>query len=230
MYSLIIDLILVFIVLFCIIISAKKGFVRTFVEVIGTVIVIYLVITLSNPVSEFVYKKTIEPSIVSSAEKSIEKTTEKTFDSLWKSFPKIVTNNSEFFGISEKSLSEKIKPDKETKEQIAKTAADTVAKPMIVHIISLIISTVGIIALLFVVRLLAKLLNKVFNFSVIGKLNRFLGGVIGIFKGLAFASIFCILIMFLISIQKNGFWIFTNQSVKNTYIFKYLYGILPFKF
>lgn len=230
MNSLIIDGIIIAIVLICIIISSKRGFVRSLVEVAGGILILYFVASMSTPAAEFIYDKTVAPSIISSAQKSIEKSSEDSANKIWKSFPKLVTNNSEIFGITEHSLHEKINGSVKNTEEIAVTAANAVARPIIVRIVALLISIILSILLLILLRFVAKILNRIFSISVLGKINRSLGGILGIIKGIVFSFVFCLLIMFLLSVNKNGIWIFTMDNVNKTRIFKYMYDVLPYKF
>ena len=85
------------------------------------------------------------------------------------------------------------------------------------------------IILMFFVKTLAKIINKIFNLPLIGKLNRFLGGIIGLLKGTIFALIFVMVIMFVISMTENGFLCFTQENVNESIIFKFLMGFTPFK-
>lgn len=228
MTFIILDLILVFILIVAVIISSKRGFVRTLIEVLGSIAVIYLCLTLSNPVADFVYSKTIEPGMVKSVEENIESSAEKTTDAVWNSLPDIVKNNSGLFGVSKSSLDETISVTEDSATKLANKAVASVVKPVIVRFISLILSVLSIIILLFLVKLLARALNKIFSFSILGSINRFLGGILGIIKGLVVCVLFVMVIALLKSITKSDLGIFSKENIQNTYIFKIIYGALPF--
>lgn len=228
MTFIILDLILVFILIVAVIISSKRGFVRTLIEVLGSIAVIYLCLTLSSPVADFVYSKTIEPGMVKSVEENIESSAEKTTDAVWNALPDIVKNNSGLFGVTKSSLDETISVTEDSATKLANKAVDSVAKPVIVRFISLILSVLSIIILLFLVKLLARALNKIFSFSILGSINRFLGGILGIIKGLVVCVLFVMVIALLKSITKSDLGIFSKENIQNTYIFKIIYGALPF--
>ena len=82
------------------------------------------------------------------------------------------------------------------------------------------------VVLLVVVKFLAKMINRVFSFSIIGKANRLLGGIIGIPKGIIFAILFCMVISLIVSLN-NGFLIFTAENIEKTYVFKFFAEIIP---
>lgn len=224
----IIDAILIAIIFFSAIISAKRGFVRSAIEVVGSIIVIYLCITISSPVANVIYEKTIEPSIINSVEENIEKSGEKTTDTVWNALPEIVTGNSSIFGIDKSSLQEKVNIGEESAKTVANSAVSSVAKPVLVRIISLAICTILIIVLLFAVKLLARTLNKLFSFSILGSFNRFLGAILGVLKGILFCVVFTIVVSLIISVAKTDFGFFTKDNISKTYLFRFIYGALPF--
>ena len=65
-----------------------------------------------------------------------------------------------------------------------------------------------------------------FSFSVIGSLNRTLGGILGAVKGIVFVLIACMVISLIISFTGKPFFIFTEENINNTYIFKFFTDIL----
>ena len=66
---------------------------------------------------------------------------------------------------------------------------------------------------------------KFFDFSVLGKINGILGGILGTVKGVIIACIFCTVIALIVSFTENGFWIFNNENIDKTIIFKLLANI-----
>ena len=66
------------------------------------------------------------------------------------------------------------------------------------------------------------------NFSLVGKLNRTLGGVVGFFKGILLATVFCMIVGVIVSFTKNGFLIFTRESIEASTIFGTICDMLPF--
>ena len=85
------------------------------------------------------------------------------------------------------------------------------------------------IALIVLSKVAARLLNKLFSFSFVGKLNRLLGGILGIPKGILLALIFCMLTVLIVKVSENGFLIFTKDAVESSHIFQWIYGFLRLK-
>ena len=225
----IVDGIIIAIVLLAIIFSSKKGFVRTVIEVAGFIAAFIIAFTFSSPLSNLTYDKMIEPSIIKTAEQTATDTTESTVDAFWEAMPKFVKNNSQKLGISKEEISQKAASNVgQNSSQLALSLSQNVAKPVVCKLLSFLFSTVLVVVLLFVVKILAKFVNKLFSFSIIGKLNRTLGGVIGFFKGIIIAFAFCMLITLIVSFTGNGIWIFNAQVLEETVIFKTLCSLSPF--
>ncbi|MBE6750415.1 MAG: CvpA family protein [Ruminococcaceae bacterium] len=225
----IIDLIILAIVLFFVITSAKRGFVKVLIETVGIIAAIVIAFTVSSPISEAVYDKIIEPPIVEAVGEKAEATFEETEESLLDKLPDFIGFGSEKFGISISEFSDKIEENMSAGAETAiKNASQEIIKPVAVKILGLVVSAILMVVLFILVKFLAKLINKMFSFSVVGKINRSLGGVIGLFKGAVFAMLFCVIISAIIAFSKEGFLIFTAENVNNTYLFKFLMGLIPF--
>ncbi|MBR4099972.1 MAG: CvpA family protein [Clostridia bacterium] len=224
--SIVIDLIIVAIILVTALISAKQGFVRAVIEVVGFVAAVLVAFSVSAPLADITYEKVIEPPILSSVSENAAQSTAQTADSVWESLPSFITNNSEKLGITKEHI-EKIVVDSTLSS--ADTALNEISqkavKPVATGILETLYAVILIVVLLFVVKILAKLLNKAFSFSVVGKLNRTLGGLLGVVKGLAIALIVCEIVVLIISFTHNGIWIFNNENIDKTYIFKFLTNV-----
>ena len=72
------------------------------------------------------------------------------------------------------------------------------------------------------------MLDKVFSMSLVGKINKTLGGVLGLVRGIAIAVVFAFLINLLISLT-GGFLCFTQEAVDSSNIFKLILEVLSDK-
>lgn len=229
--SYLLDLIIVLIIAITVFLSAKKGFVRTLIEVVGLIAAIIVAFTFSTPVADSVYDKFVEPKIISTVEESFNNTANTatdTVDAVWTKLPKFMTNSS-FLNISKENVYEQIKTDTSaTAATMADTVSNSFVKPVVTKFVSLLFSVISVVVLIFVTKFLAKYINKLFNFSIVGKINKTLGGIIGLFKGVAVAIIFCLVISLIMSFTKNGFLIFTNDTVNSSYLFKFFTELFPF--
>lgn len=229
--SYILDAIVVLIILFFAFLSAKKGFVRTLVEVVGFVAAIIVAITLSTPVANFVYDKTVEPVVAKTVEAAVSEGTanaNSAIDAVWDKMPAFLTESS-FFDLSKENITATIGGEVTANTaELTSTISDSFVKPAVTKLLSVLISVILVVVLLFVVKILAKYVNKLFTFSVIGDINKTLGGILGLVKGAAVAVIFCLVISLILSFTKDGFLIFTYDAINSSYIFKFLMGFSPF--
>lgn len=228
--SYILDLIIILIILFFIISSARRGFVRVLLEVIGFILAISLTLTISTPLSRVTYDKIIEPSLLKTANEENTENIQEIVDNAWEALPGFITINAQRLNLNTEDISRTVTENMQDGTQAAlKATSQKIIKPIAVKVLGLCYSTILLGILFFVVRLLAKSINKLFSFSLVGKINKTLGGAVGLLKGIIFAAFFTALISLIISFTENGFWIFTYENIANSYLFKLFTGIIPFK-
>lgn len=215
--SIVIDLILLAVILVFTLISAKRGFVKVLVETVGFVAAIIVAFTISTPLAEVTYDKIIEPPVVKAAVNAVGESAE---HEAWNALPEFLMNN-DFFGEEINAFTQKISENiAEGTETAVKTASQEIVKPIAVKIFGLLYSVILVLVLSILVKFLAKLINGMFSFSVVGTLNRTLGGVLGAVKGIIIAIVICMVISLIISFTGKPLFIFTEENISNTYIFK----------
>ena len=227
----ILDGIIILIVLAFVFLSIKKGFARSLIEAVGLVSAIVIAFTCSAPMASFIYDKAIEPSVINTIESTVDDATNDAKDAvdvIWNKMPVYITE-SKFLDLSKDQLINTVESDikNETKE-IAKNISISFVKPITTKILSMVISTIIVILILTIVGIIARHFNKMIDKTAIGGVNRALGGFLGLVKGIAASTIFCLMISTVLHFTKNGFWIFTHDVIDSTYIFKYLMEFLPF--
>ena len=221
--SYIIDIIFLLILILCACLSAKRGFVRTAIEFLGFFAAFILAVYLSLPLANFTYDKFIEPSVIATYEEQAEEKTEKTVDSVWDKLPDFVTSYAENIGITKDKVSDKISQKvNSNSEEAAKNYSDNYVKPTAVKLLKMGYTVVLCIVLLIIVKLLAKALNKVFSFSVLGTFNRTLGGLLGVGKGIIIGALFCMAIKIIVDLTGADFLFFTKDSVNKSVVIKFL--------
>ena len=228
-FGLILDLIIAAIVILCVFFSARRGFVRTLLELVGFIAAIVIAFTVSSPLADMTYDNIIGPSIVSTVEQTADGMSDNVSGKVWAALPGIIKRNSEKFGIEKETFDDKVKSfvSWEAGDR-AEMISQNVTKPVIVKLVGAIYSLIIAILLIFVSKFLARVINKLFTFSIVGKLNTVLGGCIGVLKGAAVALVFCMVISILILISKDGLGIFTAENIESSHLFKLLYGFSPF--
>lgn len=227
--SIVLDVIVLAIIVITAIISAKKGFVATVIEFVGLLLAFYLAFTLSTTVANFTYDKFISPSIKETVIEEIGQKADNTIDSVWDSLPGIVISGANTLGIEKEDIFDGVgSASASTAEEIANTVDEKIAKPVITIFIRTLLAFVLFVVCIFLVRILAKVLNKLFTFSIIGKLNRLLGGILGAGKGIIFACAVVLLLSTIAAVAKNGFLIFTTENIEKSFLFKLIADFNPF--
>ncbi len=225
--SIVIDLIILAIILICAIISAKYGFTRTVIELVGFIAILIFVNSVSTPIAEKIYDLKIEPSIISAVQKDSNDGTENITDNVWDAIPKLIRSNSSVSKYKDKFIDTIDKNVSNGIQTAAVKASDKIVKPTAIKIISLIVSILLFTVLNILVKFIAKLLDKIVKHSFAKGLNRRLGFIIGIPKGIIISLVFCLILIFVVDTTKNGIWIFNEKSVNNSYVIILVRDFLP---
>lgn len=226
--GIILDLLIVAIIVLMVFLSAKRGFMRTLIEVVGFAAALFIAFTFSTPIANATYNKAIEPTVIKTLVRETEDKSSVVIDDVWDSVPKFLTNNSPRFGLTKDDLADKLSGMEITASDVATTISNDVIEPVLVKMLSLAIATILLVVLLVVVNFLAKFVNKLVSFSFVGKLNRELGGVVGLLKGIVLAVVFCLAVNVIVSFTENGFLIFTNDAIESSTLFSTICEFFPF--
>ncbi len=215
--GIILDLIALAIVVVCVLLASKRGFVRTAINFVGLFAAFIIAFTINTPLANVTYTTAVEPSIIKSVESSVSGGTENTVENVWEALPGFIKNDSS--AAVKDQISEQI--DNNISEGAVKTAqsvSENVVMPIFTKLLATLYGAIIFIVLLFVVRILANVLNKLFSFSIVGKLNKALGGTIGLFQGALFAILFILIVKLLVSFT-GGFLIFTPEALESSFIY-----------
>lgn len=227
--GIILDLILLGIFVFSVISSAKRGFVRTFVETAGFVIALVLALTFSKPVAGVIYDRTVAPAVVSAVDDAVINGAQDAVDSVWSALPKFVTDNADKLGLSQQSLFTHLDgATGQTAADLAQSASDTVIRPILVQLLGMLVSVLLFAVLMFVVKILSRALNKIFSFSVIGTVNKTLGGLLGAVRGLALMVLAVMVVRLVGSFLPGGAALYDPSLLEGSFLFKTITAILPF--
>lgn len=221
-YGVILDCILVFVIIFFAIVSAKRGFLKTIIEIVGFFAAIWIAFSFSTPLANFTYETFIENKVNESVSDKLNESKTDFKESAEKCLPDFILNGAKMLRVDFNSVNTSGGVD-----ETAKSVSDTVARPVIISIIRFIYSGIIFAIVTFLVRLFARTTRIVSKIPIVGGLNRFLGGIIGIIKGLLIAFVFCFIISNIVALTDNGFLIFTKEAINSSSVFKYLAGFNP---
>ena len=234
--AIVLDIIILAVVAFFIVLSAKRGFVKTLIGFLGTFAALILSVVGSWVVSDLVYGNFIKPDIESKLESAFSESSENLgttaliINSAVNVLPDYIVSMAE----SENRFSDLEKEDNLGKlttsaSSAAEIITETVVKPCVTGIIQsvsmMVLFIIGIIA----VKLISNAMSSLFSGKLLGGVNSFLGGVIGLPEGLLFAIVFTWVIGYLVGVTENGIFGLTETVTDETYIFKIINSFNPIK-
>lgn len=220
--SILLDLIIIAIIGICTLLSAKKGFVKTVIRLVGLILALVLSVTFSGPLSEFTYSKAVEPAVISAIDGVVSDVVDgaegAVKEQVYETLPEFIKNNID---ISDFEIN--------NDGSIAKNITESAVEPIALTLLRAVFSIFLFLVFSIVSGFLAKVLNKIFSFSILGKANRILGGVVGAVQGIIFAVIFVLVVTVIVSLS-GGFLIFTPEAIDKTVLFNFIAKLLPSSF
>lgn len=115
-----------------------------------------------------------------------------------------------------------------TIESLSNTFSDNIVQP----IINLVFHPFIFIMIFFVVGFFMKFIlsffSNFFRIPFLGKINAFLGGIIGIFYSTVFIFFICAIIYLSINLTSNNLEYLNDQIISKTFLFKIFYKFNPF--
>lgn len=221
-FSIILDAALILFLIFKLIMGVKKGMIRSLLSFFGTVIILIISNLLSNYLSNIIYDNIISKSITNNIVSQVNSGNREVVFSLQNainSLPKFLQNLLATSDVSTNNINTAM-----NSTAIAE-AVNNAVRPLIVGILQVII----FIALFFVLRVLFAFLTRFFKkinkVPMLGGLNKFFGGFLGIAQGLILAYIICMVIKIIILFSTNAREIiFTPENINSTILFKYFYN------
>lgn len=220
--GLILDGIIIIIILLCIIISARRGFIKTLIEAIGYVVSVCTALFAASPLAVLTYDKGIKPLFTTYLTEVLTKHANDISNNLPESFVKLM-------GIFSLTI-EEINDSLVSGVDYAVPLIMNEISPFITNAIEAAFFTMIIVLLMIVARIIAKRVDIKCRDTSFGKTNRTIGGSIGLFKGMAFSVAFSFGVSLLALVSDNGFWIFTEESLEQSYICEFILDILALIF
>lgn len=235
----ILDAVIVAIIITAAIIGAKKGFVKTVIGMVCFFLVIILSFTLSSKTADIIYNNFVEEKIVSSMSKNLDNAGFNVINAGTKATSQLVDiientiEESSFLGVSPanqtstEEISESISDSEaETAEELAKELSIKLVKPLMIRIMETFLFFVLFLLLSMLVKPVTTLVNKMFSFSIIGKLNKLLGGISGIFIGIVISVAFVNIFNNYVNISETEILGITPQTLNDTYLFSTLLNLV----
>ncbi len=234
-WSLLVDLIILLVVGFTIWRSARRGFVRTVLELAGFVLSLVIAFSVSGWLSNIIYENSVRPTVEESVSEVLADakggSTSQAVDQVWEALPSVVRSAANSFGITKGDVQRKLNGAVESGssgvESVAVQVADSMARPVVTGLLKTIIFLVVFLLLAIVVKFLARVINRAFSFPVVGTINRLLGGVLGIPKGIIYGIVLCSVFKLLID-YTGGLGPINGAVLDHALLFGLLCALNPF--
>lgn len=216
-------LILVILVLFTII-GVRKGLIRSVINLLGTVFSAYFSGIAAKACAQWIYTSMIKQSIISSVSDSLTASAGEgalsTVNDIIESLPdfiKAIVPNAEASTQLQDALNSGI-------NSIA-SAVEQLVSPVVTAILSIALTVVLFVLFMVLVRFISRAVTRVCRIPVLFGVNRTLGGILGLLKGV-------VLIMLAVSLLRllSDFGASNQQTIDNTYLFKLFYNFNIFSF
>lgn len=184
----VIDLVLCAIFGITIAVSVKKGFFYTLFELFGYIISFVSAKLFSEAIAPSVYSAVLEKPITDKVAEALGETgtmgyTE-AIEGFFEKIPLWATGIAESIGISKESLIENVNAADLQGSNAVETVMNKIVSPIGISVIQVVVFAISVIAFMFVLKVVIRLLNKIIKkLPVIKGFNKALGGVLGAAKG-----------------------------------------------
>lgn len=221
------DVLLIAIIVASVIIGYKKGAAKTILSAASILISVIVALFLARILSGFIYdaffKETLESKIGTALENSIVGGVADVAVNVVSAIPSVIVGAMSFFGLSETSFGSYC--EFAAFEQGAKAAENIADKlsPVVVGLISIVLSVILFVVLSFILRLLIKPVVRIFKLPLIRTPNSLLGGVLGLVKGVIVVIIIAMLLKLVIPFIPETWTFLSQENIGKSYIFSFIY-------
>ncbi len=186
--SIILDVILIAVFAAYVIFAAKKGFIRSLLELVAAVLSLFLAFQLSPVCAQGVYDGFVEEAMVESLSEQIDENfdtmsvAEQT-NAVIDAMPDFAVSLASSAGVDVDSIKAQITTEKFDSSNIAQSLVDNIAEPIVIGALTILLFILLATLLLFGLKIVAILISKMFEDSVVGSMNTALGAGLGAIKG-----------------------------------------------
>lgn len=227
------DLGVLAIIALSIFISIKHGAVRTIVSFVGSVASSVIALLGAKSIAPVIYssfiKEPLMQNISSSISNNISDGTAQTVSAVQGTLPSFVNTALAAVGYTSDDLGQVVTNSANSgADAVATNAADSIEiiiSPIIISLVTLVVSFVLFAGLMILVRLIARSLNRCCNAPVLRQANGVLGGVLGFLKGAVAAVLICFVLSLVLPMTMTDYQAFKSDIIDNTLLFNKLYGL-----
>ncbi len=213
---------------------SKKGFVKAAVLFFGFVIAAVIARYVSLPIANFIYdsfvaekvSQTISMKLATSSVIGPMTDLSIKIDSALDSLPEILRNATGFLMGSSEAETAVSSAMVEAGKTLSESIETEVVKPAVISLLQSILFIVLFVILSFLIKKLAFVGGYFNKIPVVGKLNMFLGGVLGTLEGLIIVFLIAVALHFSLLLLGDKIPI-TETDIDNSFVFKFFYEKNP---
>ncbi len=205
--------------------SARRGFTLSLLNTISIAVSSILSYKISKPLSEFIYSSFLSDRIELKFNEVLSRLSQdislnEKINALIEALPKGLVNASRAFGFDLDASVASFKSIDLSNDAIAKAFTDNVALDIINPILGVITLIVTFVAIFFVLKLVSVSFNKIVRkLPIVGKVNTFFGGVLGVVKaGVAVVAVCLIVSTIVFSVDSPKLENIISQSFVYNFI------------
>ena len=183
------DIIIVFVVLFFVVIGAIRGFAKSLLNIAGFIGAIIFANIAAQALSEWIFDAFIRNQVIDSInEVNIATGMDSVINNVFSVLPQwvngIVTFFSNLLGLDTNETVALFTESTPAESMTATVLTDSIISPVVTGIFALFIGIILFIAFLLIIKMIIKLIDKIFQLPVLKQLNCLLGGIFGAAEGI----------------------------------------------
>lgn len=220
--GILLDIGFVIIILLCVVFGYKKGFFKSIAGFIGAVIAMFLAWVFAGLIANALYQGIFREKLIDNISAVLSNDALASFPEkaaqVVANLPGFLSNTLSNQGITSSQIEQSLQA---AGNNAAPATADLIS-PAIIWLLQLLLTVILFFILLILVRLVIKLIGNVFRLLVLRQVDGILGGLFGIFKGVVYIFLACILLQLLMPVIGNSSEPM-KQVLDNSFIYQFIF-------
>lgn len=225
--GLFLDLILIVLAILLVWSAARRGFTTIFIRTVGNIVVFVAAVLLSWSAASWLFDAGLRGMLVDRVQVQLSSLStgelEEIVQQAVAGLPDFLSSLIEGFGYSVQDLAPQLQ-DTITSQSAAAAATivDSIVAPVVILMLRGILLLVFLMLGWFLIRLLSRTANLVVNIPIVRGVNRFLGGVMGLFNAAIMALCVTALAWFVITLWGDTVPFLNTQTIESSYLFRFV--------
>ena len=220
--GILLDIGFVIIILLCVVLGYKKGFFKSIAGFIGAVIAMFLAWVLAGLIANALYQGIFREKLIDHISAVLSNDALASFPEkaaqVVANLPGFLSNTLNNQGITSSQIEQSLQA---AGNNAAPATADLIS-PAVIWLLQLLLTVILFFILVILVRLVIKLIGNVFRLPVLRQVDGILGGLFGIFKGVVYIFLVCILLQLLMPVIGNSSEPM-KQVLDNSFIYQFIF-------